>query len=1418
MRRHHYTIEDSFGDDSSSYESTCESGTDSKYHCGKSKSRSDSISSLTMSSCDKKKKHCKPRCEPKCKPCPGPQGPEGRKGPPGRRGPCGPPGRKGDQGPRGERGKQGHPGCRGPKGPTGSRGRQGCKGDRGEMGRRGKGSTGPTGPRGRPGPSTSGKNLKCIEIFFYGLGGESTPAVGPTGCTGTFFPEDVATGCGAGPIDPVDPDEFIKDIFYLQRGNLNSNTGDADLWESTGNSGEVQGKPAWQGPLDPCPDMTEEGQCFYYYFERMGCCGEEQDKGFIWYVEPPSSTSTSAGTRQRLERKCNLKVGDQVIDSVFGYMFKLKSDGTSSNNLFWEIECNISRGNVLKCVCIKFNGLGGISAPREAGVGEFVLEDRIGLYYLDYGMDADLWISTGDPIPNFWQGVQEGSDPYYYFEILDGSLEDIGAGNVGRIWYVEPVDTNTSRRNGVATKIEVFCNLKEGDKVIDANTGRVFVLVCKDACECVWVAECAIERGTKYLAGCICYEGFFRVDGTLPPPGSPECINCEVGDYALTNDGVLHRVVDVNGITSWAQIDDVPNEYYFLGFGTLTTIGTIYYVRRIGSLNNACGVFDTNTGATGATGTTVETVHQACGILPGDKFLDCCTHQLYVFGKAAGEDASTSLAWSLACECKGNTDICTRCCTGGTNGSNNQGGSYKCLDIFFYGIGGESLPPDGILQGGCTGPTGGIFEPDIMSLCPDTVEIVPFTGPNHIIGLYYLVRGPAGAENYDADLHQSSGNTGGTGAPATQLAWNGPITPASDLTADDGGFYYFERLDCCDPDSQRGFIWYVIPGTGKTRGSRVRLEKKCCLRPGAQVLDNIFGFLFKLTNEDGIWEIECNTDRSGKLKCICIKFQGLGGLSPPREVEDPPIPPGTLFLDYGGDADLYVITNNPSPELMVGPGPKETGPYYYFEWTEFTNLGRIWFVDPIDNAESRQNGTATKIEELCHLKQGDRIIDSNTGRIYVMVCENDCECLWTVECILDLGRGTKFITGCIEFEGFTTLDTLPDPMGFSPGDFMLILSTGQLFELTGANTWALVLIPINTTEYYYLTNDDEIFFVQFSGSMIDACNIEIVPAATDTSVVNIVDACDLVEGDKFLSCCDQGVPTLYTLGSLLGGLPWILDCTFDGPAGPTGPTGGALTDICPVIIGTGATGDSESTAIGCDASATNESVAVGNDTVAVNGGVAIGKNANSFDAGFAGGLNAKTTGTRSVAVGPDAEAADTAFAGGSSAKALGPDSVALSTNAEASGGSATSIGNNAKASHLNTVSLGTGVESRIADELSGRGVRYVKYSINTANATPTSVTYPGAVGDTVIFDVWVTSSGPSDDRAAWKFSDGVYLNKSGTGSVVAPTKTQLHNDSTWDANVPLVLVTDDITITVTGAAATNVAWSVTLGIYKQSPA
>jgi hypothetical protein len=954
-------------------------------------------------------------------------------------------------------------------------------------------------------------------MAYYGLGGPSVPPFGVIGCTGTnsgsYFEGHYNSGCDPTILHILPENEYQIGTYFLARGPTGLAVHDAELYQSTGNTGGT-------GPSNPAWEAIHPGEP-YYYFERQGCCGEDQNKGYIWYVVPSQGTDIALSRVPIQEQFPELVNNGIVIDSIYGNIFNLVCD-TTNQNCYWEIQCDI-KSNDTKCICIEYNGIGGISPPKSTGSFSVPLPPE-DIYYLDYGSDARLYVSNGDT-EVIWSGViPQPNNSYYFFESVEG-ISSPSAGNVGRIWYVEQPQKSEYKTNRRATKIEILCNLKSGDKIIDSKTGRIFTLLCKDACECLWYADCMLDRGTRFLTGCISYRGTYTGESSLPSTAA-----YTNGDYVLLNTAQLFMLIQ----GSWVHVTNVPIEYYFADEFTLNgyTYTYLYYVRQAGSQNNACNQW--SDGITGIKTPTVDYVNQTCDILPGDKFLDCKTSTFYTYNQAIGPTGAGVGGWTPSCYG----------CAGSTQGG---GDSLNCIDIHYYGLGGVGVPLAGIGVAGCTGST---FQPEIMSLCKDTFEIVPYTAPNYIVGVYYLQRGNVTSPVYGAELWQSTGGSGDTGMG--DPAWNGPIHPNNEP------FYYFERIGCCEPESNYGYIWYVIPGSTATTGSRELLTVKIpTLKLGDKVLDSVYNNMFELVEYNGelLWQFSCS-ERGNELKCICIKYEGIGGISVPREV--PNLAGGTYFLDYGGDADLYISTGQPEPKFWNTANPTSGGPYYYFEWTQFTNLGRIWYVDPVDSSSSRNNGVAIKIEDICNLRKGDRVIDSNTGRIFTLVCQSACECLWTVECTLDFHKGTKWIDGCIEYKGDAGVE-LPSAAGYAVGDYFLLTTTGVLYVKVGTS-W--MVVNADVPQYYYLdTNTNEILFVQCSNSRVNACNIPYsgLVGATggcdnphNRTVVTLSVECGLVPGDKFLDCCNQ---TIYSYKTDPEGKPWVAECLLPGAVGATGPTG-----------------------------------------------------------------------------------------------------------------------------------------------------------------------------------------------------------------------------------------------------------------------
>ena len=316
----------------------------------------------------------------------GDKGDKGSTGPMGTRGHQGPPGSAGPIGPKGDQGKQGVPG---PQGPIGKAGPQGNQGSRGPMGAQGDpGKRGPSGPAGKQGPTGAkgptgaggGTILKCINVKYSGLAGITVPRD-----------------------PPRDSHNFIQfDINFLDCR--------ADLWVSTGNP---TNKSPWATAFNS-PDSP------YYYYQTGGDpnldCSVPSSTGpsnpfpkqFFYVVPPPDPKSTAPGTVTPINKIFpDLKAGDKILDSCSGKIYELINGS-------WEC-CSSMRGNQVSCVDIKYLGFGGISVPRGSIPG---------IYFLDRGFDADLWVGTGNPYPNDWTQVELFPDinnpvPFFYFEVLN---------------------------------------------------------------------------------------------------------------------------------------------------------------------------------------------------------------------------------------------------------------------------------------------------------------------------------------------------------------------------------------------------------------------------------------------------------------------------------------------------------------------------------------------------------------------------------------------------------------------------------------------------------------------------------------------------------------------------------------------------------------------------------------------------------------------------------------------------------------------------------------------------------------------------------------------------------------------------------------------------------------------------------------
>ncbi len=490
----------------------------------------------------------------------GPRGAEGKPGPRGRFGECGPRGPAGVKGPQGVHGKQGAKGSkgdRGERGPEGAPGRQGFKGTRGEAGPCGpagrQGCCGVPGADGSPGPTGTGTTTVICPIDYCGIGGTQIPPFG------------IPSGTGAVGAPGTD---YIPGIYFLLRGPLDAKEDNlTQLYRSSGSQGGTGGQfnsdPAW----DPIILTTE-----YKYYETYTL---DSTYGYIWFVDEEN-------IRERIE--CvnpGLQINGLFVDTKTGDVLTLHPGCTGPTGCivgdtgpsgctepdgclpgigpFWQVESKFEFGNDVKCINIKFNGIGGPSPPEVLDVD--TLSSGI-IFYLDWDKDGRVFRYTLDIDTGEWSGrlpVLDQREPFFYYESLSGVTSGLGnEGDEGRIWYVDPAPVNSMQNADRVLLIQDYLDLQAGDVIIDGSSGRIFTLTCKNnTCvgDCVWVTNCTLNRSTRLITGCIEFKGVFTGGCNVPQnPLSKGYVN---GDYILSETGQLHVLVG----NTWVTVDTFPTEF-----------------------------------------------------------------------------------------------------------------------------------------------------------------------------------------------------------------------------------------------------------------------------------------------------------------------------------------------------------------------------------------------------------------------------------------------------------------------------------------------------------------------------------------------------------------------------------------------------------------------------------------------------------------------------------------------------------------------------------------------------------------------------------------------------------------------------------------------------------------------------------------
>ena len=132
------------------------------------------------------------------------------------------------------------------------------------------------------------------------------------------------------------------------------------------------------------------------------------------------------------------------------------------------------------------------------------------------------------------------------------------------------------------------------------------------------------------------------------------------------------------------------------------------------------------------------------------------------------------------------------------------GGTIKCIEIPFYGLGGPSNPKEG--PTGCSGASFDIINNGCL-VDFDYNDDLKASDP--IKDIYFLGRGTITTTTEDVELYLSTGELGG----------DAPAPPACEAIHPAGSDHYFERgtepksrtdlEGCCGEQQTKGYIWSV---------------------------------------------------------------------------------------------------------------------------------------------------------------------------------------------------------------------------------------------------------------------------------------------------------------------------------------------------------------------------------------------------------------------------------------------------------------------------------------------------------------------------------------------------------------------------------------------------------------------------------
>lgn len=232
--------------------------------------------------------------------------------------------------------------------------------------------------------------------------------------------------------------------------------------------------------------------------------------------------------------------------------------------------------------------------------------------------------------------------------------------------------------------------------------------------------------------------------------------------------------------------------------------------------------------------------------------------------------------------------------------------------------------------------------------------------------------------------------------------------------------------------------------------------------------------------------------------------------------------------------------------------------------------------------------------------------------------------------------------------------------------------------------------------------------------------------------------------------------------------------------------------------------EEQSVVIGNLASATGgKAVCIGAaaDTAAVLGAVAIGAGADSNGAG-------------SVSVGYGAISGYGVSVGGSATAANGV-TVGPSSSSQSS---SVAVGSATLANGVDCIALGSGVSTRIDNEMVTPGLRIIRVSVNTTNATPTDSTFfhLNNADEIVMVEGALTVRTSAGENASYKF-DNYIFERTGTLLSTKIGMRSINNPLELPINADLVVTgvagNTSMRLRVTGVLATAITWNAVLRVW-----